>query len=81
MQFSIIQAKCLRRYPPGDEIYRKGNISFFEVDGIKEKVLEMNNGIFLDGRFPTDILFFCFYYTIPDILSKPLPSCKTFFGP
>ena len=32
------QAKCSWRYPPGDEIYRKGNITFFEVDGKKEKV-------------------------------------------
>lgn len=27
--------KCIYRHPPGDEIYRKGNISFFEVDGGK----------------------------------------------
>lgn len=27
--------KCSYRHPPGDEIYRKGNISFFEVDGGK----------------------------------------------
>ena len=27
--------KCIYRHPPGDEIYRKGNISFFEVDGDK----------------------------------------------
>ena len=26
------------RHPPGDEIYRKGNISIFEVDGKKNKV-------------------------------------------
>lgn len=26
-------AKCLVRAPPGDEIYRDGNISVFEVDG------------------------------------------------
>jgi len=24
-------AKCVWRHPPGDEIYRKGTISFFEV--------------------------------------------------
>jgi histone acetyltransferase MYST1 len=28
----------LGRHPPGDEIYRKGNISVFEVDGAKSKV-------------------------------------------
>lgn len=29
--------KCLKRHPPGDEIYRKTNISFFEIDGEKQK--------------------------------------------
>ena len=32
------QAKCLHRHPPGNEIYRKSNISFFEIDGRKNKV-------------------------------------------
>ena len=26
------------RHPPGDEIYRNGNVSVFEVDGEKAKV-------------------------------------------
>lgn len=30
--------KCKVRHPPGDEIYRDGNISIFEVDGRKSKV-------------------------------------------
>uniref|UniRef100_A0A4W6F7A1 Histone acetyltransferase n=1 Tax=Lates calcarifer TaxID=8187 RepID=A0A4W6F7A1_LATCA len=30
-------AKCVWKHPPGDEIYRKGNISVFEVDGKKNK--------------------------------------------
>ena len=34
--------KCGYRYPPGDEIYRKGNISFFEVDGDKNKTYCQN---------------------------------------
>ena len=29
--------KCPTRHPPGHEIYRKGNISFFEVDGRKNR--------------------------------------------
>lgn len=29
---------CQRRQPPGDEIYRSGNISVFEVDGKINKV-------------------------------------------
>lgn len=32
------QMKCKARHPPGDEIYRDGNISVFEVDGRKNKV-------------------------------------------
>lgn len=34
--------KCLYRYPPGDEIYRRNNISFFEVDGDKNKTYCQN---------------------------------------
>ena len=30
--------KCKARHPPGDEIYRDGSISIFEVDGRKNKV-------------------------------------------
>lgn len=30
--------KCLYRHPPGNEIYRKDNLSFFEIDGRKNKV-------------------------------------------
>lgn len=29
--------KCALRYPPGNEIYRKQTISFFEIDGRKNK--------------------------------------------
>lgn len=32
------QMKCKTRHPPGDEIYRDGTISVFEVDGRKNKV-------------------------------------------
>lgn len=31
-------AKCNVRHPPGNEIYRKGTISFFEIDGRKNKM-------------------------------------------
>ncbi|XP_048448677.1 histone acetyltransferase KAT7 [Rhincodon typus] len=36
-------AKCVWKHPPGDEIYRKGNISVFEVDGKKNKVFLKQN--------------------------------------
>ncbi|KAI8993309.1 acyl-CoA N-acyltransferase [Pilobolus umbonatus] len=32
------QDKCQRKHPPGDEIYRDGSISIFEVDGRKNKL-------------------------------------------
>ncbi|KAG0321804.1 hypothetical protein BG000_003102, partial [Podila horticola] len=34
--------KCAMRHPPGDEIYREGNISVFEVDGRKNKIYCQN---------------------------------------
>lgn len=33
--------KCPMRHPPGDEIYRDGIISVFEVDGRKNKVFNI----------------------------------------
>ena len=35
--FERHSAKCTLRHPPGQEIYRKGDISYFEVDGNKQK--------------------------------------------
>lgn len=35
--FERHSAKCTLRHPPGHEIYRKGDISYFEVDGNKQK--------------------------------------------
>ena len=34
----VFQMKCKTRHPPGDEIYRDGAISIFEVDGRRNKV-------------------------------------------
>jgi histone acetyltransferase SAS3 len=33
--------KCVARHPPGDEIYRDESLSIFEVDGRKNKVLNV----------------------------------------
>lgn len=59
-------AKCIWRYPPGDEIYRKGNISFFEVDGLKNKTYCQNlcllAKLFLDHKtLYFDVEPFLFY--------------------
>lgn len=34
--------KCTLRHPPGNEIYRNGTISFFEIDGRKNKSYSQN---------------------------------------
>lgn len=34
--------KCLLKHPPGNEIYRDGSISFFEIDGRKNKSYSQN---------------------------------------
>ncbi|GFS91230.1 hypothetical protein TNCV_577331 [Trichonephila clavipes] len=59
-------SKCIWRYPPGDEIYRKGNISFFEVDGQKNKTYCQNlcllAKLFLDHKtLYFDVEPFLFY--------------------
>ena len=53
------------RHPPGDEIYRKGNISMFEVDGQKQKIWCQNlcylAKLFLDHKtlfYDVDVFFF-----------------------
>ncbi|XP_036359306.1 histone acetyltransferase KAT7-like [Octopus sinensis] len=59
-------AKCVWRHPPGDEIYRKNNISVFEVDGQKNKVYCQNlcllAKLFLDHKtLYFDVEPFLFY--------------------
>ncbi|XP_063230339.1 histone acetyltransferase Tip60 isoform X2 [Bacillus rossius redtenbacheri] len=58
-------AKCNLRHPPGNEIYRKGSISFFEIDGRKNKVYAQNlcllAKLFLDHKtlyYDTDPFLF-----------------------
>ncbi|KAF9933252.1 Histone acetyltransferase [Linnemannia zychae] len=48
------RAKCTLQHPPGNEIYRKDNISVFEIDGRKQKVYCRNlcllSKLFLDHK-------------------------------
>lgn len=71
--FLLRQTKCNLRHPPGNEIYRKGTISFFEIDGRKNKVS--------DGRFclcSTLLTFFfvmfwvdsCLFFLPPDLFPE-----------
>ncbi|XP_017045921.1 histone acetyltransferase Tip60 [Drosophila ficusphila] len=58
-------SKCNLRHPPGNEIYRKHTISFFEIDGRKNKVYAQNlcllAKLFLDHKtlyYDTDPFLF-----------------------
>ncbi|KAJ2149231.1 Histone acetyltransferase [Coemansia sp. RSA 353] len=58
--------KCTLRHPPGDEIYRDGSISVFEVDGRKNKIYCQNlclmGKMFLDTKtLYYDVEPFLFY--------------------
>ncbi|KAK7601085.1 hypothetical protein V9T40_008526 [Parthenolecanium corni] len=57
--------KCTLRHPPGNEIYRKDTISFFEIDGRKNKAYAQNlcllAKLFLDHKtlyYDTDPFMF-----------------------
>jgi len=57
--------KCTLRHPPGNEIYRKDDISFFEIDGRKNKTYAQNlcllAKLFLDHKtlyYDTDPFLF-----------------------
>ncbi|XP_025771374.1 histone acetyltransferase KAT7 isoform X3 [Puma concolor] len=59
-------AKCVWKHPPGDEIYRKGSVSVFEVDGKKNKIYCQNlcllAKLFLDHKtLYYDVEPFLFY--------------------
>jgi len=59
-------AKCPLRHPPGDEIYRDGALSFWEVDGRKNKIYCQNlcllAKLFLDHKtLYYDVEPFLFY--------------------
>ncbi|EFC46259.1 predicted protein [Naegleria gruberi] len=58
--------KCTLKHPPGDEIYRSGSLSFFEVDGKKQKIYCQNlcllAKLFLDHKtLYFDVEPFLFY--------------------
>ncbi|XP_033105515.1 histone acetyltransferase KAT5-like [Anneissia japonica] len=59
------KTKCNLRHPPGNEIYRKSTISFFEIDGRKNKAYSQNlcllAKLFLDHKtlyYDTDPFLF-----------------------
>jgi histone acetyltransferase HTATIP len=61
----ISKTKCTLTHPPGNEIYRHGTISFFEIDGRKNKTYAHNMcllaKLFLDHKtlyYDTDPFMF-----------------------
>jgi len=63
--------KCTLRHPPGNEIYRSGNLSMFEVDGKKNKIYCQNlcllAKLFLDHK--------TLYYDVEPFLFYILTEC------
>ena len=52
--------KCKARHPPGDEIYRDGGISIFEVDGRRNKVFFSHAFFFLSlVKTPLRLQIYC----------------------
>ena len=65
--------QCTLRHPPGNEIYRKEPISFFEIDGRKNKAYAQNlcllAKLFLDHKtlyYDTDPFLFYIMCTLDD---------------
>lgn len=66
-QFERYRAKCTLRHPPGNEIYRDDYISFFEIDGRKQRTYCRNvclfSKLFLDHKtlyYDVDpFMFYC----------------------
>lgn len=64
--------KCHARNPPGDEIYRDGAISIFEVDGRRNKVKELRLQNFWESRADDPVFV--------DLLPKPMFAFKNVLG-
>ena len=66
-QYERYRSKCTLRHPPGNEIYRDDYVSFFEIDGRKQRTwcrnLSLFSKLFLDHKtlyYDVDpFLFYC----------------------
>ncbi|KAK4053187.1 Histone acetyltransferase [Microbotryomycetes sp. JL201] len=79
-QHSRHKLKCKTRHPPGDEIYRDGDVSVFEVDGRKNKIYCQNlcllAKMFLDHKtLYYDVEPFLFY-----VMTQSHPTGAKFVG-
>ncbi|KAJ1554980.1 Histone acetyltransferase [Cladochytrium tenue] len=73
-QFGRHRAKCTVRHPPGNEIYRKDHISFFEIDGRRQKRYCRNlcllSKLFLDHK--------TLYYDVDPFLFYIMTACDAY---
>ena len=69
-----LQTKCHLFHPPGNEIYRKGTLSFFEIDGRKNKVCH-------DERSTCVVDFYPLLFVLLDLLPEPLSCGEALPGP
>lgn len=67
------------KHPPGDEVYRKGAISVFEVDGKKNKVCNKCVCVYL--LFCVELLSLIKYFGVTDLLPEPVFAGQAVFGP
>lgn len=65
------QSHCQWKQPPGKEIYRRSNISVYEVDGRDHKVSTPGN--------VTNCIFICVWHWSPEKERKPVVSERDFF--
>lgn len=75
--------KCHLKHPPGNEIYRSDKLSFFEIDGRKNKV----SFLLLLSLFCLNKVFYCKFYGFAsfnrfylDLRAKSVSLGETFFG-
>ena len=89
LQKTLLCHNCKKRQPPGREIYRRGNISMFEVDGGEDKVYCQNlcllAKVFLDHKtLYFDVQPFMFYILTEVNIVRPrsfcLPNSLLFVG-
>ncbi|KAH7821906.1 putative histone acetyltransferase MYST1 [Monocercomonoides exilis] len=63
--------KCKMLCPPGDEIFRQGEISMFEVDGFKQRVycqnLSLISKLFLDHKTGPEIADIFLFYVLTEV--------------
>lgn len=64
------QTQCIFRHPPGKEIYRKGTISVFEVDGKESKVSYLLSWRFIFIKTKDVSLYLQLFHTVCVIESK-----------